>query len=569
MSDFFSGIQGARFPDVVKNSGPLPPANGLPAPLHDTPDGRINYGSTLLGDLNPYAYGEPGTMSSQQGYQNHPHRMHKCIPPIYLPEPNGGEVFPLSHPVDDSDVAFCVKLDKRSIFASKGYHGVKKGPEAFDNFINLSTLNYILAGLQLCATPGLARGLIPPTEPYKTWGNLLISLDPVRFQTPRTALYLSDIVHIVQKRICPFGIVRGSEKQGGQNEMGYSAATWPVGFIAAMVIDGKDRNLNNYWHHMAIDAGDDLVFRLDARPISECMSYTLNHYYKGIQRRNFSAVLSSRYGAGGGRAPTHIWQLVPDKFDISSSAGPVKIFGRDPVTGHSSATRLLEFPGRLGNWTADSPGAVRAGPMVEVYWQHLGYWHIARTQVAIGKYGQEDYYYNDTSHAMYVNHLEATFAPMWCAIPWGNNTPGGPAGGAAPRPYERKGVLLTSAVPSSSDMPDDHVELASEPVASAAGGLLLEAAFDDMDARKRTLELAESSESRPHKVVASGQTGRQSLVAAVFSGAGAANDDQVAQDSQPMQDLQPAAHGQSMEIDGVSKARVGGGASRQQKRASA
>ena len=60
MSDFFAGVHGARFPDVVMNKGPLPGTGGLPAPLHDTVDGRINYNSSLLGDIEPYAYGEPG-----------------------------------------------------------------------------------------------------------------------------------------------------------------------------------------------------------------------------------------------------------------------------------------------------------------------------------------------------------------------------------------------------------------------------------------------------------------------------------------------------------------------------
>ena len=64
MGEFFSNIYGAQFPDVVFNNGPLPSSGGLPAPLHDTADGCINYVSTLLGDLNPYAYGEPGYQSS-------------------------------------------------------------------------------------------------------------------------------------------------------------------------------------------------------------------------------------------------------------------------------------------------------------------------------------------------------------------------------------------------------------------------------------------------------------------------------------------------------------------------
>lgn len=67
MSDFFSGIYGgARGPDVVMNEGPLPPTSsaGMPAGFNGTPDAKIDYSSSLLGNMDPYAYGEPGTHSS-------------------------------------------------------------------------------------------------------------------------------------------------------------------------------------------------------------------------------------------------------------------------------------------------------------------------------------------------------------------------------------------------------------------------------------------------------------------------------------------------------------------------
>ena len=159
MTDFFSGLGGARFPDVVMNSGPLPPEGGLPAPLHDTADGRINYGSTLLGDLSPYAYGEPGYQSSQVSYVNHPHRIQKIFPPLLLPTAivNSPHVFPISHPIDDSDIAFVMRLDRASTFctllANRSIQRHNMGT-AIDPYINLCTLNYLLAGLQLYYNPG-------------------------------------------------------------------------------------------------------------------------------------------------------------------------------------------------------------------------------------------------------------------------------------------------------------------------------------------------------------------------------------------------------------------------------
>ena len=396
MSNFFSGIHGAQFPQVVMNTGPLPSQGGLPAPLHDTADARINYGSTLLGDLNPYAYGQPGFLSSQQGYQNHPHRMHKFIPGVNLPEPAVGtpDLFFMSHPVDDSDVAFCLKLDRRSVFSSgsvsKGGAVSSAKATTVDTFVNLPTLNYILTGLQTCI------GNASPSR----WRDLLLALDTVRFAGFSTGdrIHLSDILHIVRHRIFPFGIVRGSEKQGGQNETGYSPATWPVGFIAGMVIDGKDRNVNNYWHHMKVDAGDDLVFRLKLLPRRECESYTLNHYYKGIQRRSFAAAFKSQLCKPDAQ---YVWQLVPDKFSLEVLSGEASLQGLNPRAA-----------GPTTRWNADSTQDITG-----YYWQHLGYWHIARSQVMVGAYGDDDYYYNDTSHQMFVNHLELTYSPTFTAVP--------------------------------------------------------------------------------------------------------------------------------------------------------
>ena len=59
----FSDLHGSiRTPEVVMNQGPLP-SGFLPASF--TTDAQINYGSTLLGDVKPYSYGEPGHLADQ------------------------------------------------------------------------------------------------------------------------------------------------------------------------------------------------------------------------------------------------------------------------------------------------------------------------------------------------------------------------------------------------------------------------------------------------------------------------------------------------------------------------
>ena len=57
------------------------------------------------------------------------------------------------------------------------------------------------------------------------------------------------------------GLQRGSERQGGQNEMTDSPATWPVPAVCTLVVDGKEANIVNLWHSKDVNAGDDLVLR--------------------------------------------------------------------------------------------------------------------------------------------------------------------------------------------------------------------------------------------------------------------------------------------------------------------
>lgn len=115
MSDFFAGIRSAiKQPDVVMNGGPLPPTNttGMPHGFDGTPDGRIDFASNLLGDLQPYAYGEPARLSTQAAYLNIPHAVTRIIPQIKIPEaPVDGNCgfITVSHQVDDGDIAFVVR----------------------------------------------------------------------------------------------------------------------------------------------------------------------------------------------------------------------------------------------------------------------------------------------------------------------------------------------------------------------------------------------------------------------------------------------------------------------------
>lgn len=460
MSDLFAGVYGARFPEVVMNSGPLPPEGGLPAPLHDTPDSRINYGSTLLGDLQPYAYGEAGYMSSQS-QNNQPHRIQKIIPELYLPEPNGRDVFKLSHAVDDSDLAFVMRLNRHSIFCTGSRTSSRRSTKigtSVDPLINLPTLNYLLAGLQTSM----------PLQPDSNslWWEFLYNLDPrywpkqdaengrnynsdlsavelpsgiVRLLNARgirkidnfimptgnaRPFCLDDIVHVIRNCIKPFGIVRGSEKQGGQHEMSQGPVSWAVPAIATLVIDGKEANVINLWHKKDLHAGEDLVLRLKLMPLK---TYTLNHYYKGFARRNFDS-----------RGTKYVWQLVPDVFNMEISDKAQEELEKFQSLARSNDEKrdynmiqlgfLRDFPPRSLNrndadYLADcswihfvSPRFIPDASYI-IPWQELGYWHIGRSQIRRSESGQSDFYNDDMANNLRTNHIDITFQPVFQCLP--------------------------------------------------------------------------------------------------------------------------------------------------------
>ena len=303
---FFSGLSGVRFPEVVMNKGPLPGTGGLPTPLHDTPDGRINHNSSLLGDLEPYAYGEPGYLSSQSSYLNIPHKIQKIVPFLFLPNPDGTDLFRLNHSVDDCDIAFTMRLDRNSEFCnglSNRNVQLSGLGTAIDPMINLCTLNYLLAGMQICTElPNLRE----------QWDKLLRQLDKF-FPGDATRHYnFADLKRVVRHLIRPFGIAHGSEKQGGQHEGSHSAGTWPVSFVVSLTLDGKDANVLNIWSNHDVEAGSDLVLRLKPVPIPPGGKYTLDHWGKSLVDKTFTP--NTMRGPNDRHAPrriTHVWQLVP------------------------------------------------------------------------------------------------------------------------------------------------------------------------------------------------------------------------------------------------------------------
>lgn len=412
-----------RFPDVVMNQGPLPGIGRLPTPLHDVPDSRINYGSTLLGDITPYAYGEPGYLSSQNAYLHTPHRVQKVVPVLHLPEPDSKRLFPLSHGVDDSDLVFVMRLDRNSVFCKGSKSGRAIGT-IIDPLINLPTLNYILAGIQT------AMSQEPGGETHY-WKEFLSNLDSTLFGSGRNweedRISLQDLQHIVRDCIRPFGIMRGSEKQGGQSEATLSPATWPVPFIGTLVVDGKESNVVNIWHHRDVSAGDDLVLRFDIKPLS---TYTLNHYYKRFEKKTFDAYQ---------RQNVHVWQLVPDvlHYNCSRQEDYEEMHRKLQLLPENARRRLsgVSLDMALNLDSVFEPGGRPAGirpagildvafqrqyegdRILAMTWHQLGYWHVGKSLVMMRKYGLRDFYNDDMANMLKTNHLEITFQPCFTSVP--------------------------------------------------------------------------------------------------------------------------------------------------------
>jgi len=300
--------------------------------------------------------------------------------------------FELSHAVDDSDVAFVMRLDRGStvcsMMNSRSTHYHKVGTN-IDAFVNLATVNYLLAGLQLCYSSS-HRG-------QSKWFELLHDLDQHRYPSPGVQLTLWDLRYITRELVVPFGIVRGSEKQGGQDETGLSPATWPVNFVCNLVLDGHERNVVNYWHHHDVSAGDDLVFRLKPMPIPRGKSaYTLNHYYKHFVQHNFESYFQQ--GLADTEA-THVWQLVPDVFTLDYR--PENDEKRGTLGGGPAGVRMSRG--------FDVP--------LDYTWQEQGFWHIARTQVMFRQYALKEYYNDDMANQLKTNHLDVTFEPTYTKVP--------------------------------------------------------------------------------------------------------------------------------------------------------
>jgi hypothetical protein len=187
-----------------------------------------------------------------------------------------------------------------------------------------------------------------------------------------------DALRFVTDVARPFGIVHGSEKQGGTHEGSTNPVTFPVNFITTLAVSGRIENLVNMWREDNISAGDDLIFHLEWLPFvtrDGCHEFVLNHWRKGLVRQRFD---------WDERGRNEGWQLVPDIHSLHP------------------------------------PRSIREG----YDWREHGYWHIARSQVMkaaeltqkLEQTTKIQRCHHDDSRFMRGSLLEITFEPVFTRL---------------------------------------------------------------------------------------------------------------------------------------------------------
>ena len=255
---FFYGLLGGSItrPDVIMNQGPLPSNPPGPGQFSGIPDGEINTRTSLLGDVGPYSYGKPARMATQTQLA-HPHAVQMAIPRLCIPAPQaepGAQYDPiLEHALCDGDLAFTLRMPTEMVLATSQYCIVPNAMGGmYAPLVNLATVNYILWGLQVGAQQ-------PMGSRWKKFFNHMCKTDHLALNGNYSE---ADVFHFLESYIAPFGIMRGSEMQGGQHEGSSSAVTYPVDFVSSFAIEGKILKVNNLWRQHDVVPGDHLVLEL-------------------------------------------------------------------------------------------------------------------------------------------------------------------------------------------------------------------------------------------------------------------------------------------------------------------
>ena len=338
--DFFAGLSGMRFPDArINGGGPLPTDLSGPAGINGDADGLYNASSELLSGITPYAGPKAGRMGSDRNYQQIPHRVQYAVPKLFLPSMDGTGDLELSHAVDNGDLAFVVRKGQRLL--GRFWNPNDPMRKATPVLCNVVTVNYLLAGLQKhlldrIAAIGSGQAL---TDTNNLWWKLLMDWGlekevtdlegalrstvqgyrgtpaVVQFEIEKAKRLVRSTYFtskLLRDTFVPFGVCAGSEKQGGLNETGLAPVQATCAHMTTLTVDGQNLDMVNIWRHMSVSSGDILCLSLKHM---EVRSFTLNHYYKAVQRVEFPAAFKCAQIVPSVRGINMLMDLVEDPED--------------------------------------------------------------------------------------------------------------------------------------------------------------------------------------------------------------------------------------------------------------
>ena len=295
----FDQLSGFEFPDVLMNRGPLPSTAGGPAGSDGSIDGVINGTSALLENISPYALGKSARTGSDRNYQQIPHRFQYIIPKLFLPSFDGERRIPVSHAVDQGDIAFLLYGGERAWFTSPQQFKPRAPPCAF---AGIEVVNYILLCMQASPHDTTWKSLMEDLIKDPQFRDALEKRRKGKNMTEfDNVLVFKAMRNLVQQCFVPHGICAGSEHQGGQHEhdAGHPVQA-AVNFVTTMTVDGKNVDLVNYWYEHSMVAGDELIFKLEKESFKSKL-FHLTKYYK-------EPVPITVQPTG---SDNHYWQLVP------------------------------------------------------------------------------------------------------------------------------------------------------------------------------------------------------------------------------------------------------------------
>eukprot|EP00961_Rhodomonas_salina_P103215 1388324-Rhodomonas_salina.1 len=236
MVNLFNNMTGFTPPNTVRNEGPLPSLSTSGYQVEfQTPDGMINETNALLDNIDAYSYGPNSNRpSTQTSYVNHPHRIQKVIPKIFIPGASGAtnRDVALEHALHDGDLTFTLCMPKEMIVGPSEFCHARNIPgRALAQVVNLATVNYLLWGLQIGRRMGNMRN--------NRWQDFFLRLTQGQLHHHKDVSTQRAVWFFLQTYLRPFGVMTGSDMQGGQHEGGENrVATYPVDYVGSFLIDG-------------------------------------------------------------------------------------------------------------------------------------------------------------------------------------------------------------------------------------------------------------------------------------------------------------------------------------------